>query len=413
VQGRTAEGRKQVSNVPEQIGPEQRAEELRKAGEAMAREDLVRWHSELGQTFIQADEEPKPVEWMVDGLMTFDGITLYTAKSKLGKSSLTYDLAIAGASGTGSIRTPDGGWLFDFKGKAVKTYYLDTENSRSLVIRRLESLAKEKGGTSRKDLLSSGQLVVNCLEVQSAPPFLALKRETIEDDVERAREWGELLGRAGFRFIILDVLSHCYPEDEQGRDENDRAFIANFFKVANAIRTGANACLLLVHHHRKGPADQGNESASGSGQLLRTPTTLISVSKLPESKNPDGDLHEILIEGRETKGARKILKARGTADGVCRAFDQVDEPVKEKKARGAPSTATGLALELLKAVLLKEPEKQGAVISPAEWLKAVKRVNLAVPEWQKSDQTLKDYLKEVLVEAGKVERFSAGLYRIL
>jgi hypothetical protein len=402
-----------VSNVPEQIGPEQRAEELRKAGEAMAREDLVRWHSELGQTFLQADEEPKPVEWMVDGLMTFDGITLYTAKSKLGKSSLTYDLAIAGATGTGSIRTPDGGWLFDFKGKAVKTYYLDTENSRSLVIRRLESLAKEKGGTSRKNLLSSGQLVVNCLEVQSAPPFLALKRDTIEDDVERAREWGELLGRAGFRFIILDVLSHCYPEDDQGRDENDRAFIANFFKVANAIRTGANACLLLVHHHRKGPADQGNESASGSGQLLRTPTTLISVSKLPESKNPDGDLHEILIEGRETKGARKILKARGTADGVCRAFDQVDEPVKEKKARGAPSTATGLALELLEAVLLKEPEKQGAVISPAEWLQVVKRVNLSVPEWQKSDQTLKDYLKEVLVEAGKVERFSAGLYRIL
>ena len=405
-----------MSTEPEQIGPEQRAEKLRKAGEEMAQEDLVRWHKEIGQSFIQADEEPKPVEWMVDGLMTFDGITLYTAKSKLGKSSLTYDLAIAGATGTGSIKTPDGGWLFDFKGKAVKTYYLDTENSRSLVIRRLESLANEKGAGSRKDLLSSGRLVVNCLEVQNAPPFLDPKRETIEDDVRRAREWGELLGRAGFRFLILDVLSHCYPEEKQGRDENDRAFIADFFKVANAIRTGANACLLLVHHHRKGPSDQGNESASGSGQLLRTPTTLISVSKLPESKNPEGDLHEILIEGRETKGARKILKARGTADGVCRAFDQVEEPVKEKKAPGRQSgDRRKIAEAILESVLFKEPGLVDRQTKPSEWLQLVSRVNEAHEEWQKSPDTLRAYFTEELVSAGKVIAVdkARGVYQVV
>lgn len=397
-----------MSTEPEQIGPEQRAEMLRKAGEEMAREDLVRWHSEIGQSFIQADEEPRPVEWMVDGLMTFDGITLYTAKSKLGKSSLTYDLAIAGATGTGSIRTPEGGWLFDFKGKVAKTYYLDTENSRSLVIRRLESLANEKGAGSRKDLLSSGRLVVNCLEVQNHPPFLDPKRETIEDDVRRATEWGELLGRAGFRFLILDVLSHLYPEDEEGRDENDRAFIANFFKVANAIRagakhTGAELCILLVHHHRKGPADQGNESASGSGQLLRTPTTLISVSKLPESKNPEGDLFEILIEGRETRGARKILKARGTADGVCRAFDQVEEPVKERKPPGRQSgDRRKVAEAILDAVLFKEPGLVDRQTRPSEWLQLVSRVNQGEPDWQKSPDTLRAYFTEELVSAGRV-----------
>ena len=405
-----------MSTEPEQIGPEQRAEKLRKAGEEMAREDFVRWHSEIGQTFIQADEEPRPVEWMVDGLMTFDGITLYTAKSKLGKSSLTYDLAIAGATGTGSIKTPEGGWLFDFKGKVVKTYYLDTENSRSLVIRRLESLAKEKGAESRKDLLASGRLVVNCLEVQNAPPFLDPKRETIEDDVRRAREWGELLGRAGFRFIILDVLSHCYPEEKQGRDENDRGFIADFFKVANAIRAGANACLLLVHHHRKGPSDQGNESASGSGQLLRTPTTLISVSKLPESKNPEGDLHEILIEGRETKGARKILKARGTADGVCRAFDQVEEPVKEKKPPGRQSGERRKVAEaILESVLFKDPGLVDRQTKPSEWLSLVSRVNQGEPEWQKSPDTLKAYLTEELVSAGRVLVIdkARGIYQVV
>lgn len=405
-----------MSTEPEQIGPEQRAEKLRKAGEEMAQEDLVRWHSEIGQTFIQADEEPRPVEYMVDGLMSFDGITLYTAKSKLGKSSLTSDLAIAGATGTGSIKTPDGGWLFDFKGKAVKTYYLDTENSRSLVIRRIESLANEKG-VSRKDLLASGQLVLNCLEVKNHPPFLDPKAETLEDNVRRAREWGELLGRAGFRFIILDVASQCYPEDDHGRDENDRAFVANFFKVVCAIRSGANACVLLVHHHRKGPSDQGNESASGSGQWLRTPTTMISVSKLPESKNPEGDLFEMLIEGREGTGfGRKILKARGTADGVCRAFDQVEEPVKEKKAPGRQGgDKRRIAEAILDAVLFKEQGLLDRQTKPSEWLKLVSRVNEAEEEWQKSTDTLRAYFTEELVSAGRVLVIdkARGIYQVV
>ena len=378
--------------------------------------ELVLWHQEKGQSFIQADEEPRPVEWMVDGFMTFDGITLYTAKSKLGKSSLTYDLAIAGATGTGSIRTPEGGWLFDFKGKAVKTFYLDTENSRSLVIRRLESLANEKGAGSRKDLLSSGQLVVNCLEVQKAPPFLDPKKQTIEDDVRRAREWGELLGRAGFRFIILDVLSHCYPEEKQGRGENDQSFIADFFKVANAIRAGANACLLLVHHHRKGPSDQGNESASGSGQLLRTPTTLIPVSKLQEGKNPDGDLFEILIEGRETRGARKVLKSRGTADGVCRAFDQVEEPVKDKKPQGRQSgDRRRIAEAILDAVLFRCPELLDRQIRPGEWREYVARVNQGEKEWKKSPETLNAYFTQELVSAGRVLVINKdkGIYQVI
>jgi hypothetical protein len=405
-----------VSTEPEQIGPEQRAEKLRKAGEEMAQEDLVRWHSEIGQTFIQADEEPKPAEYMVDGLMSFDGITLYTAKSKLGKSSLTSDLAIAGATGTGSIRTPDGGWLFDFKGKAVKTYYLDTENSRSLVIRRIESLANEKGA-SRKDLLATGQLVLNCLEVKNHPPFLDPKAESLEENVRRAREWGELLGRAGFRFIILDVASQCYPEDDHGRDENDRAFVANFFKVVCAIRSGANACVLLVHHHRKGPSDQGNEMASGSGQWLRTPTTMISVSKLPESKNPEGDLFEMLIEGREGTGfGRKILKARGTADGVCRAFDQVEEPVKEKKPPGRQSgDRRKIAEAILESVLFKEPDVKERQITPKEWAHLVGRVNQAEPEWQKSPDTLRAYLTEELVSAGRVIAVdkARGIYQVV
>ncbi len=410
-----------MSTEPDPFGsPEEQkkveiAKELKQESQEEAFAELVRWHKEIGQSFLQADEEPGDVDWMVDGLITFDGITLFSAKSKAGKSFMTYDWAIAGATGTGSIRTPDGGWLFDFKGKAVKTYYLDTENSKSNVIRRLESLANEKG-FSRKDLIASGQLVVNCLEVQQAPPFLDPNRESIEDDVRRAKEWGKRLGRAGFRFIILDVLSHCYQQAEPGQDENDRAFIADFYKVANAIRTGANACLLIVHHHKKGNEGQGNEMASGSGMLLRTPTTLISVSKVPESKNPEGDLYQITIEGRETKGTQKTLKARGTADGRGRAFDQVEEPLREKKPLGRQSADhPKLAGQILDAVLFKDPDVKERQITLKEWLELVARVNQGEPEWKKPDLVLRGYLKELLVSAGRVKVISKakGVYQVV
>ena len=393
------------------------AQELKQDEQEEAFAEVVRYHKEMGQNFIQADEEVREPEWMVDGKIGSDAIALFTAKSKLGKSSLTYDLAIAGASGTGSIRSPDGGWLFDFKGKAVKTFYLDTENSRSLSLRRLTSLANEKG-VSLKDLLSSNQLVMDCLEVKNDPPFLAPKGGTLEDNVKKAREWGELLGRAGYRFIILDVASQCYPEDDHGRDENDRAFVANFFKIVCAIRSGANACVLLVHHHRKGPSEQGNEMASGSGQWLRTPTTLISVSKLPEGKNPEGDLFEMLIDGREgtTGFGRKILKARGTVDGGCRTFDQVDELVKEKKAPGRQSgDKRRIAEEILNAVLFKVPDLVERQVKPSEWLQLVARVNIAEPEWQKSEDTLKAYLTKELVSAGRVIAVNKaqGVYQVV
>jgi hypothetical protein len=127
-------------------------------------------------------------------------------------------------------------------------------------------------------------------------------------------------------------------------------------------------------------------------------------------------LHEILIEGRETKGARKILKARGTADGVCRAFDQVEEPVKEKKPPGRQGGGRRkIAEAILESVLFKDPGLVDRQTKPSEWLTLVSRVNQGEPEWQKSPDTLKAYLTEELVSAGRVKVLSKaqGLYQVV
>ena len=157
--------------------------------------------------------------------------------------------------------------------------------------------------------------------------------------------------------------------------------------------------------------------ASGSGQWLRTPTTLISLSKLPEGKNPEGDLHEILIEGRDPPATfRKTLKARGTLDGRCRTFDQVEEPVKDKKPPGRQSgERLRIAEAILDAVLFTCPELLDRQIRPGEWVEYVARVNQGEKEWQKKPETLRAYLTEELVSAGRVLVINKdkGIYQVV
>ena len=389
------------------------AREMDQSKADLALQAFYKWHEDNNYNLIKPDEQPREVKWLVNKFITTDGLVLISAKSKLGKSALLYDLAIGAATGTGAVKSVDGGWVFDFNGTARKTYYLDTENSRSLVLRRLQSLTNEKKCKPYKEILESKQLEINCLESVLPVPFLSKDGSDFEQHIEAAKAYGQMLGEAGVELIIIDIMSHCYPDDDSGKDENDRVFISKFYKIINAMKSASGAAIILVHHHRKGPSDQGNVSASGSGQLLRTPTTLISLSKLPKADSPDGDLLELLVEGRETYGARKFLKARSAQDGKCRVFDEVPEPVKEKKPRGAPATASKTAQEILEAVLLKAPECKEETITPARWIRLVERVNGNEPEWQLGEETLKSYLSKHLIDAGRVKKINTGVYRIL
>ena len=43
---------------------------------------------------------------------------------------------------------------------------------------------------------------------------------------------------------------------------------------------------------------------------------------------------KLLVTGRESSGKTIHLKARSSIDDVCRVFESVPKPVKEKKAMG-------------------------------------------------------------------------------
>jgi hypothetical protein len=390
------------------------AKELKQEEMLEGQKELDSWLTQEGYEAIRPDEEPMPVDWFIKDVCPFDGIALLSADAKAGKSSLLYDLAIGSALGTGSLKGPDGKWALDVGGKPVKTLYVDTENSRSLCVRRLDTLCRERG-VDKKQILESGLLKILPLTRKKIVPHLKSDTASMEENRERALAFGQFVKRAGYRVVIFDILRDCFPYDELGRGENDGAYIGRMYELMSVIVAETGACVLIAHHHNKsGDESKGSKSTSGHNQILATPHTLISLFEVKKDydENEARDF-KLLVTGRESSGKTIHLKGRSSIDDVCRVFESVPKPVKEKKTMGAPTTATKLAQELLEAVLLKDPDKRQALITPIEWLQVVRRVNLTVPEWKKSDQTLRAWLKEVLVDAGKVEKVSAGVYRIL
>jgi hypothetical protein len=94
----------------------------------------------------------------------------------------------------------------------------------------------------------------------------------------------------------------------------------------------------------------------------------------------------------------------------------VEEPVKEKKPPGRQSgDRRKIAGDILDAVLFKEPGLLDRQTKPSEWLQLVSRVNQAEEEWQKSPDTLRAYLTEELVSAGRVLVIdkARGVYQVV
>jgi hypothetical protein len=412
-----------VSTEPEQIGPEQRAETLRKAREEMARDEMLEgqkdfdsWLTKEGYDPIKPDEVAPAVDWFIKDICPFDGIALLSADAKAGKSSLLYDLAIGSALGTGSLKGPDGKWALDVGGKPVKTLYVDTENSRGLCIRRVDTLCRERG-VDKKQILGR-TLYILPLARKKIVPHLKSDSASMQENKERALTFAQMVKKAGYRVVIFDILRDCFPYDELGRGENDGAFIARMYELMSVIVAETGACVLIAHHHNKsGDESKGSKSTSGHNTIQATPHTLLSLFEMRKDyeENEDRDF-KLLVSGRETKGGTIHLKGRSSFDDVCRVFESVPKPVKEKKPPGRQSgDRRKIAGDILDAVLFKEPGLLDRQTKPSEWLQLVSRVNQAEEEWQKSPDTLRAYLTEELVSAGRVLVIdkARGIYQVV
>lgn len=391
-----------MSSEQDPLGVDEMSKALtEKETKEAALRDFLGWLQEKGNEPLKPDEKPREVEWLCPGFFTRRSSALLAGKAKSGKSALSLDIAIGAATGTGAVRTECGGWLFDFGGKPIRTFYLDTENNRPLVIRRLRSLCEEKG-VSFEELLRSGNLICDPLELAKAPPFLSRHegKPDLQKDIQAAKDFGEMLRKIEAPFAVLDVMSHCYQEDALQRDENAQGFIRDFFKIINGIVSESEACVLLVHHLKKG-LGKGAEMGAGSSQMLRTPELLLTLTET------DSKLYSLEKQGRQIRDPGEVyLQAGSTKDEGCRVFTQVPEPAK--KGRGRPAgEKLEKARELLEAIEQRSGRSElEKPFAPAQWI-----------EWGKSilgkadRKTLQGY-REALIEAGDLERSSSGLTKL-
>lgn len=177
----------------------------------------------------------KPVKWTIPGLLPV-GVTLLAGAPKTGKSWLVLDFGIAVASGgavLGKVQVDPGAVL-----------YLALEDNQ----RRLKSrLSKRLGGAPAPDGMT----------------FSTVWPRLDQGAIDRLADW--LAEHPDTALIVLDTLARIRPPSK-GRDSlytEDYAIGAPLLQLAAAHEVA----IVLVHHTRKGEAEDPLELISGSTGL--------------------------------------------------------------------------------------------------------------------------------------------------
>jgi hypothetical protein len=184
------------------------------------------------------ETEFEPLRWTVPDYVP-EGLSILAGRQKLGKTWLAIDFSVAvalGGSAMGGIPCTQGDVL-----------YIDLENGERRIKRRLETLFPDQ--RNRPDL--------SRLQWSTASPDLG------SDFVEACELWRQSV--AAPTFIAVDVLQRIKPAGNVARNsyENDYSILAEVQQWA--MESGVS--VLLLHHTRKGGADDPLEALSGSNGL--------------------------------------------------------------------------------------------------------------------------------------------------
>jgi hypothetical protein len=184
------------------------------------------------------ETEFEPLRWTVPGYVP-EGLSILAGRQKLGKTWLAIDFSVAvalGGSAMGGIPCTQGDVL-----------YIDLENGERRIKRRLETLFQDE--RNRPDL--------SRLQWSTASPDLG------SDFVEACELWRQSVPTP--TLIVVDVLQRIKPAGNVARNsyENDYSILADLQQWA--MESGVS--VLVLHHTRKGGADDPLEALSGSNGL--------------------------------------------------------------------------------------------------------------------------------------------------
>lgn len=178
-------------------------------------------------------EELPPLVWVWEPFLPEGGLVVCAAFMKVGKSTLTCALAVAVAQGR------------PFLGYPTK--------QRGVLILALEEHARDV----QRRLQAFGLRPEDPLWVQRDPVRLAS---------QTLGELEEFVDARGIGLVIIDTLGRFWTV----LDENDNAGIERALGPVLDLARRTGACVLLVHHERKGADEQGatGETIRGGSALL-------------------------------------------------------------------------------------------------------------------------------------------------
>jgi hypothetical protein len=284
---------------------------------------------------IRADElmnnPPSPIEWIWDNYLPTGTLVVVSSAPKVGKSTLTYSLAVAIAQGRAFLEFPT-------KRTGVLILAVE-EHPRDIHARLLHF------GMNAEDPIH-----VHAWKLDCSPVTIAALKEYIE--------------RENIGFVLLDTLSQYWDI----MDENNNDQVKNACSPFSILARETNAVVVLVHHQRKSDGNgvqqiRGASALSGSvDQILmldkrqggaKTQRILRGFGRYPDT--PD----ELIIEldGTEYRnlGSSNDLSLAAKCEKVRNVLTDKGKTVEEL------TSATGLAKKAVDKALTEMEQMEEVV----------------------------------------------------
>lgn len=289
-----------------------------------------------------SEQEIEEVEWYWDGFIGRSMTTLFSSRPKVGKTTLLFFLLKAILEGKPFLQKKT-----NFTGKVL----LVSEEAPSLLKRRIKQL-----GLNREDLL----VLFRFKSPQWAGTVAQIERAINQEKVS---------------IVIIDTLASFWNVG----DENDAPRVVTALERVQSLMHKHNVALLLIHHLRKMPGDEGT-AHRGSSALLA--------------------IVEVAIEMNRYIGKpRRILSAVSRYEETSQDQMVIELDGKDYKFLGTPEQFQYLEVKRQAFEILPEASEEAITVS---------QLRENYPDKKPSITMLKEVLLD-LENEGQIEKLGNGV----
>ena len=243
---------------------EAKAAGIEQAPEAMPSAVLASLQKPIGDDWIDERNPPKPARFLVGDVdqpaFPLGKVSILAGKGATGKTTLSAQLAIAVASGTGD-------WLGLAVNHPGRVLWILAEEDEAIARRLVWHAAKAAGvfddAGAKRNLLANLRVVA--LAGTGQPAQLTDKEgkaiafaHTLESELRKHEAEAD-----PWRLVIVDPLSRFSGAE----NENDNASATKVIESLERLAKASGAAVLACHHAGKGPRE-GDDAIRGASALL-------------------------------------------------------------------------------------------------------------------------------------------------